>query len=262
MYPNELLFGLNLYEILMIVAVVVCFLLCDRMTQIKNFSITLQKLTIVAVFASVVLGYGFAVLFQAVYNYFDTDIFKIASDTGATFYGGLLGGAGVFLSVWFLGGKLFLKGEKQGEEVKKFPDMLHIAACCIPLGHGIGRLGCFFAGCCHGKESDAWYAVRMHTEKGYQSVVPVQLFEAIFLFLLAGVLFYLFFKKQNLPLFPVYCGGYGVWRFFIEYARNDDRGASCVSFLSPSQCTALLLVLFSLLYFIIWISRKRRKDNE
>ena len=86
------------------------------------------------------------------------------------------------------------KEEKKGEELKKFPDILNIAACCVPLGHGIGRLGCFFAGCCHGKESDAWYAVRMYTENGYQSVIPVQLFEAIFLLFLAGILLFIFLK--------------------------------------------------------------------
>lgn len=260
MYPNEIIFGMNLYEIFMIFAVIVCFLLCDKMTQIRKFSVPLQKLTIVAVFASVVFGYLFAVLFQALYNFFDTGVFQLTASTGATFYGGLLGGSGVFLCVWFFGGRIFLKGE----EFEKFSDMLNIAACCVPLGHGIGRLGCFFAGCCHGKDSNAWYAVHMYTESGYKSVVPIQLFEAIFLFALSAVLLYFFFKKPNgFPLLPVYCGVYGIWRFFIEYARNDDRGASFIPFLSPSQLTALLLIAFAVGYLCVWLYRKKeRKTNE
>jgi phosphatidylglycerol:prolipoprotein diacylglycerol transferase len=73
-----------------------------------------------------------------------------------------------------------LKGKNVGEEKHRFKDMLDIAACCVPLAHGIGRLGCFFAGCCHGAETDAWYGVEMLTESGWRRVVPIQLFEAVF----------------------------------------------------------------------------------
>ena len=135
--------------------------------------------------------------------------------------------------------------------------MLDIAACCIPLAHAIGRLGCFFAGCCHGKETDAWFGVKMLTENGWRTVVPVQLFEAIFLFAVAGILLWLFFKREKaLPLMPIYCGFYGIWRFFIEYARADDRGASFISFLSPSQLTALLLIVIAIIYICLFIKKK------
>jgi prolipoprotein diacylglyceryltransferase len=42
----------------------------------------------------------------------------------------------------------------------------------------------------------------------------------------------------------IYLMAYGVWRFFAEYLRADDRGATVVKFLSPSQLTAILLFLF------------------
>ena len=40
----------------------------------------------------------------------------------------------------------------------------------------------------------------------------------------------------------VYLCGYGIWRFFIEYARGDDRGQTIVPFLTPSQLTAIVLI--------------------
>ena len=257
MYPYPLFLNVNLYTICLSIAIVVALLLCDHLTQKRGFSIALQKLVIVNILLSIVLGLGSAVLFQAFYDFLKTGVFKLANDTGMTFLGGLIGGTVVYLLVWFFGGKLFLKGENQGEEKRKFKDMLNIAACCIPLAHAIGRLGCFFAGCCHGKETDAWFGVKMLTEQGWKSVVPVQLYESIFLFALAGVLLWLLLKnKTKLPLMPIYCGFYGIWRFFIEYARADDRGSSFISFLSPSQLTSIFLIILAIVYLYTFFKKK------
>lgn len=262
MYPYTLFLDIDLYTIALSIAIVIALLLCDKLTQKREFSIRLQKIVIVAFFCAVTLGIGSAVLFQGLYDFLKTGIFKLDSSTGMTFLGGLIGGTLVYLGVWFIGGKLFLKGENQNEEKRKFKDMLDIAACCIPLAHGIGRIGCFFAGCCHGKPTDAWFGVNMYTEDGWKTVVPVQLFEAIFLFVLAGALLYLFFIKPNkFPLMPFYCGFYGIWRFFIEYARADDRGASFIPFLSPSQLTSLLLLLIAVIYLLTWFLLKNKSKK-
>lgn len=269
MYPDPIIslgndgFGLTLYDILVAIALVVAMLLCDKMTQRRGFSLELQKLVIVGILLCVTLGFGSAVLFQAFYNFLASGKFEIALNTGATFYGGLLGGAGVFLLVWFVGGKLYLKGENKGEEIRRFKDMLDIAACCVPLAHAIGRLGCLCAGCCHGAITDAWYGVYIRFSSiASVKVVPIPLFESIFLFALSAVLIWLFYKKPNkLPLMPTYCVGYGIWRFVIEFFRNDDRGATIVSWLTPSQLVALLLTVFGIVYFVIWVMKKSKKTE-
>ena len=43
----------------------------------------------------------------------------------------------------------------------------------------------------------------------------------------------------------------GVWRFLIEYARADDRGETIVSFLSPSQLIAAVLLIAAVVVFFI-----------
>ena len=40
----------------------------------------------------------------------------------------------------------------------------------------------------------------------------------------------------------VYFLSYGIWRFFIEFLRADDRGSTVVPFLTPSQLVSLLLI--------------------
>ena len=84
----------------------------------------------------------------------------------------------------------------------------------------------------------------------WRKVVPVQLFEAMFLFILAGVLFWMYWKGRGFEL-PVYFAGYGVWRFIIEYFRTDDRGASFIPGLTPSQTTAIFLVAVGILIAVL-----------
>ena len=85
-----------------------------------------------------------------------------------------------------------------------------------------------------------------------EKVVPVQLFEALFLFLLFAALFVLV-RKVGKYAMPTYMTVYGIWRFLIEYARGDERGDTLVSFLSPSQFTALVLIVGGVLLFVIEI---------
>ncbi|MBR5823405.1 MAG: prolipoprotein diacylglyceryl transferase, partial [Paludibacteraceae bacterium] len=49
-----------------------------------------------------------------------------------------------------------------------------IANCVAPgiaLAHAIGRIGCLFAGCCHGQATKAWYGIMMHGNDGYQKAL-------------------------------------------------------------------------------------------
>ncbi|MDE5547465.1 MAG: prolipoprotein diacylglyceryl transferase, partial [Clostridia bacterium] len=91
-------------------------------------------------------------------------------------------------------------------------------------------------------------------------MVSVQLFEALFLFALFGVLSYLVLKgKEN--VLPLYMISYGVWRFAIEFARGDDRGKTIISFLTPSQLVAILLVLGGVAFLTVLILQKKKKKE-
>lgn len=262
MYPYKIFLDMGLYDICLLVGVLLVFFLADRLGIKKGFSVALQKTLLISALLGVILGYGSAVLFQAFYNFLDGAAFEIVSNTGATFYGGLIGGAVAFIASWFLIGKLLCKDD---EPKAKFLDITEIAAVCIPLAHAFGRLGCFFAGCCHGAETSAWYGVKMATEAGWKTVVPIQLFEAVFLFLLAGGLWVLFKTKKNgnIPLLTIYLTVYGIWRFFIEFARADDRGATVISALSPSQLVAILLIMVGVGFiFMVKIFRKYNEGQD
>ena len=237
MYPNEIIFGLDLYSILLCVAVIAALLIYRVVADFLHIKARLQNLCIYTAMAAIICGYFSAVLFQAFYNIKEYGKFILNAETGATFYGGLIGGAGVFLLVYFVvGGRIF----KNREHFSGFFKVADTAACSISLAHAIRRVGCLMAGCCHGMRTDKWFGIHM-VDLGYE-VVPIQLFEAIFLALLC-VSFLLLIKAGKTYCLQIYMIAYGAWRFAMEYLRDDYRGTTFVSFLTPSQLTAVLMIL-------------------
>jgi prolipoprotein diacylglyceryltransferase len=89
-------------------------------------------------------------------------------------------------------------------------------------------------------------------------VVPVQLYEALFLLALSAFLLWRFFRGKRYEM-PTYMLTYGVWRFIAEYLRSDDRGQTIVDFLSPSQLVSVVLIVggIALLVIELWIDRRK-----
>ena len=256
MYPYQLFLGLDLYSLFIVVGVIGCFALI-RITQDKRgFDAKFQNFVILTTLITVMGGYGTAVLAQAFYNIKSEGKFVINNGTGATFYGGLVGGIAIFIIVYFGVGHFIFKDKRH---IYRFRFLSDLAAPCITFAHGMGRLGCLMAGCCYGAETEAWYGIYM-VNLG-KKVVPIQLYEALFLFVLCALTVWMLLKRKSYGL-PVYLSVYGVWRFFIEYARTDYRGDTFVSFLTPSQLTSVLLVIASVAVFAgeLYFD-KRKKAN-
>ena len=254
MYPYELFLGLDLYTILMAAGFLAGLILFRVLSDRAKISAGVQNLCIVAALVALVGGYFAAVFTQAIYNAIESGHFSLSSDTGATFYGGILGGIGIFLAIYAIGGRFRLPA---GEAKRELPSVFNIGICGVALGHGIGRIGCLFAGCCHGQKTDAWYGI-WNADLGVKTV-PTQLFEAMFLFALCGFLVWrqLRGKTQNMALYLIL---YGVWRFGIEFFRADDRGKTIVPFLTPSQFVSILLIAVGV--FLLCRAEIRRKRGR
>ena len=114
---------------------------------------------------------------------------------------------------------------------------LNIMIIGIVIAHSLGRVGCFLAGCCYGKETTSILGVTF--PKGStayflygpnHNVLPTQLFEAIFLFILFIILF--FMKKNQ---FITYLFSYGIFRFILEFFRGDNRGYKVRSYFGREE---------------------------
>ena len=138
-------------------------------------------------------------------------------------------------------------------------NVLIIAPACITIAHGFGRIGCFFAGCCYGIETDSIWGIKFpHLN---HNVYPTQLYEAIFLFILFGVLFVLAYKFKFKYTFSVYLASYGIFRFLIEFIRGDDRGAYFLG-LSPSQMFSLVGIIISIILIVVLKKKKNAIETE
>lgn len=159
---------------------------------------------------------------------------------GFVFYGALIAGA---LSVW-----LFTHRKKQS--FFAYADLVMPA---FILAQGFGRIGCFLAGCCYGAPTECALGVVYPAGSAAPAGVPLlptQLFESAFCFLLAIVLTIILRRQKRYGLTTgVYLVGYGVWRFVIEFFRSDDRGA--VGALSTSQFIGIFIVLAGVVLLLL-----------
>jgi phosphatidylglycerol:prolipoprotein diacylglycerol transferase len=123
----------------------------------------------------------------------------------------------------------------------------------IAIGHSIGRLGCFAAGCCYGKPTNLPWGVTftnplagllVGTPLGVK-LHPTQIYE----FLAEGLIFILLlwmFRHRGFPgqISATYLFLYGVARYFLEFLRNDpDRGSMFGGVMTATQFIAMLLVI-------------------
>lgn len=243
MLPNPLFLNVHMYGIMIAVGILFAFLVLFRYSKILGLPGKLTDLVYYDGIASILLGFGFAALFQATYNYIEHPENGFHLGEGITFLGGMIGGTVVYLIIWMI-------------FRKKVPgnlyDIMPVIPCMITVGHAFGRIGCFFAGCCYGKPTDSIFGVQFPGAYFEQlgKVHPTQLYEAAFLFVLFGVLTWLLLKKKFQYTMTVYLASYGVFRFLIEFLRYDDRG-QLGKLLSPSQTMSLVFLGLAVLAFFL-----------
>lgn len=252
MYPYKLIGEIDLYTILLAVGIITALAVYRIMTDKVQMNVKLFNFTLICALCAISVGYFSSVVFQAIYNIKSRGAFIIDAQTGATFAGGLIGGAATFIAIYLIFGRKF-------DAARNFFSVADCAFCGIAFGHSIGRIGCLMAGCCHGAETAAWYGIYMAALDA--KVVPTQLFESIFLCLLGTVLVLLTKYKTHLTT-QVYMLAYGTFRFLIEFLRDDYRGTFIVDFLSPSQVISAFLIIGSVIVHIVRCKAEARKDAE
>ena len=247
MYPYILpdIFGYTIatYDLILITAIIVMVsYLIHRFEKKDGFT---RKQT-----NRLILLIGISLLFALVSAYLIDGIFHSIQE------GELAFGSINFLS-GFVGGFLcFLVLMKyyynyDNKDMKKIANTIITG---VVLAHAIGRIGCFFAGCCFGIPTESFLGVvfpygHAHLLYPGTAVFPTQLFESAFLFTL-------FFLLNNVKFFKnieveTYFIGYGAWRFFLEFIRGDDRGVLIPLFETeynvfptPAQFISIFMILF------------------
>ncbi len=235
MLPTFEVFGLSvpMFGVMMMCGMVAAFILLAYCRKFVRFS---EDQLLTAALWAIILGFlGSKILFwlveldQVIANpHYILETLR----SGFVFYGAFIGGV--------LGLGIYSKKAKL-----PFFAFLDLFVAPLVLGQAFGRIGCFCAGCCYGSPSDCAIAVTYPPGGSAPAGVPLlptQLIESAFLFLLAISLVLLLKRKK--PFGTVtgwYMVCYGVFRFVIEFFRSDDRGG--VGTLSTSQFLGIFIVL-------------------
>ena len=251
MFPDLIDLGflhLKTYGACMATGFLLCWMLVEKLSGRKDLSNLLLSLMIGGV-----VGSRIAYVIEHWQSEFAANPAAVVrvDQGGLMFYGGFILSFVVFFAWCFL----------KKESPLKLADLL---AAVIPLGHAFGRIGCFFYGCCYGRDSDCWCAVTfpMGSPSWYEhgrklvSVLPTQLFEAAALLALFGGLMWVWRGRKTGDgrrwgdglILGLYLIGYAVIRFGIEILRGDPRAA--VGPFSISQAISIgMIVVGSLFIF-------------
>lgn len=198
MHPELLKIGpviIHTYGALIALGIFISVLLATRLAKKTGFPPRDKVFDLF--FVAVASGFAGARIFYVFqewgyYEIHPLEIFKIW-EGGLVYYGGVIGS-----SIGY-----FFYTRRQGFPYLKSIDF---TIPFIALTHAFGRIGCFFAGCCFGKNGQ-----------------PVQLYEATFNFLLAGILIRIYQRsKFGGQVFAIYLILYPIGRFLLEFLRADQ----------------------------------------
>jgi phosphatidylglycerol---prolipoprotein diacylglyceryl transferase len=137
----------------------------------------------------------------------------------------------------------------------------------IALGHVVGRMGCFFAGCCFGKPTSVPWAITFKDPYAAANVGtplnvplhPTQLYEAGAEALILALLLATESRGKRFPgrTFWLYMLLYAVSRYIIEMFRGDPRG-SVLNF-STSQFISIILAPLAVV-MLIYLGRRQAPE--
>lgn len=203
----------------------------------------IQNLAILIILAAFIGGKLFFYLENPSYYLSSWEAMRKNFRTGFVFYGSLL--FAIPVVVWYF------KREKW--PLWSMMDRIAITACII---HGMGRMGCFFAGCCHGVPTDVPWAVTFRSrlsqaEPLHTPLHPTQLYSSFMIFSILVILVML--KRHQRfegQLFFVYIILYAIGRGIIEVFRGDEeRGYIIDGIVSHSQFISIIVILITFSFY-------------
>ncbi len=134
----------------------------------------------------------------------------------------------------------------------------------VALAQGFGRIGCFLAGCCYGKETESFLSVTFQDSvyaPNHVELIPTQLYSSgldflhfLLLLLIARN------KKADGQVTACYLIFYSIGRFGIEFFRGDIIRGS-VGILSTSQFISIFTGTAGIVLLVLIMKKGVRKSS-
>ncbi len=230
---------LHMYGIMVALGFLSALIICERRAKKRGMETDI----LYGIFWCAIFG-GAAGSKLLYYTVSILDILKDPSilwnfQNGWVVYGGILGG--VFASL------LYCRYKRVD-----FVRYLDLVLPSVAFAQGCGRIGCFFAGCCYGRETESALSIqywRSEYAPNGVKLIPTQIYSSIGDFVLAFVLMaYAKKEPKKGKVAAGYCILYSIGRFIIEMLRNDYRGTW--GFLSTSQIISIFILALGIGIFV------------
>lgn len=171
---------------------------------------------------------------------------------GYVVYGGVIGGV--------LANVIYFKVKK--EDFLPYFDLVMPQ---VALGQAIGRIGCFFAGCCYGRETNLPIGFTYHTSDFAPTgvaLIPTQLISCVGdLLIFVVLLLYAKRKEAKGTVGALYLMLYSAGRFFVEFLRGDEERGN-IGLFSVSQFIAIVVFFLGLLLYVIFTKNGQKQIEE
>lgn len=230
------------YGLMIGIGVLFCILM--GMMRAKKHGLKEEAIIDIAIYGLICGFIGAKLLFVIVeWKTFINNPMSVLGTEGFVVYGGI--SAGVLAAIVYCRLKKLV-----------FLEYFDLAAASIALAQGFGRIGCFLAGCCYGRETDLALGVVFPSGSMAPAgvkVLPTQLFSSAGDFAIMAFLLWHYKRRSYVgDTGFFYMLLYGIGRFFLEILRNDNRGS--VGMLSTSQFISVFIVAAAL--FLLWRNRR------
>mgnify|MGYP001095481658 CR=1 FL=1 len=245
------IFGLNisLYGLLMAVGFIVAFIVCNSLFKKSGgFSKDVTIDLLLLIFPLSILG---ARIYYCVFSAesFTFIEFLQVWNGGLAIYGGIIGG--------FLGVVIYAIIKKIN--ILKLTDVIAVG---LILAQSIGRIGCYFGGCCYGIEvtnpSLCWFPLSVLIDGHWH--LSTFFYEAIWNFIGFIILFFVYNKtKQTGVTTGAYLAFYGLGRCVIEAFRGDSL---YIGSIKVSQLLSGILMLVGAGLIVYSIIKSKKVKNE
>lgn len=241
---------LPVYGIMVVVGILLALFVYDRRIQKYNFNYRILLVVGVVVLLGMALGakimFFITQLPHVISNFSFIHTVTVFIKSGFVFYGGLLGAIGASELAARL---LALDGKK----------LRSFLAPGFALFHAIGRIGCFFGGCCYGIPWE--HGIAMEETPDIKRV-PVQLMECAAEIIICTIILLKEKRKpQQYDLMKTYMILYAPTRFLLEFFRGDAARGIWWGGLSTSQYISIIVFTVSGILIVIDRVKGRQKQK-
>ena len=139
---------------------------------------------------------------------------------------------------------------------KKKREAVDLVAMAVPVPWIFAKIGCFFNGCCYGKESSLPWAITFpEGARGAPPDIPLhptQIYEILVVICVLVVFVKLNYKKWRGTMVLWFLALYGIGRVATEFFRGDSEHHLFIGHLTLSQLICLISAGFSIILLYLW----------